>query len=157
MSKSYTKPLIWIVDTSIFCNILDVPGRNQDREVVLDKFKQHIKQGDLHMLPFTTILETGNHIGQLGDSGSRKKHATHFVKTVEASVQGETPWRTIAFPDHQGIIPLIDGFHNQAERGVGFGDHLIIKHWEEACQQFPAYIVKIWSLDSHLAGYECNQ
>ncbi|MDX2286072.1 MAG: hypothetical protein NW241_18030 [Bacteroidia bacterium] len=153
---SYTKPTIWIVDTSVFCNILDIPGRNQDRESVLNQFEAQARQGDLHMLPFTSVLETGNHIGQLADSGLRKKHAETFNETIKASIDGEAPWKPIAFPSNQEFLAYLDGFPFRAQAGTGFGDHLIIKQWEVVCKQFPGYIVKIWSKDSHLAGYECN-
>lgn len=156
MSKTKAKPTIWIVDTSVFCNILDVPGRNQNREEILKQFAQQAVQKDLHMLPFTTVLETGNHIGQLAESGLRKKYAEIFVSAVSDSIQGNSPWQPIAFPGNQELLSLFEGFPFKAEEGLGLGDHLIIKQWKNACQQFPAYVVKIWSVDSDLAGYECN-
>lgn len=36
---------IYIIDTSVLLNILDVPGRNQDRDAVFAAFEARIKAG----------------------------------------------------------------------------------------------------------------
>jgi hypothetical protein len=56
---------IVLLDTSVYLNILDVPGYNQDREEILDEFLHRIEDNDLFFLPMATIWETGNHISTL--------------------------------------------------------------------------------------------
>lgn len=66
------KPLIWIVGTVILLNVLDVPGKNQDREQVLQDFKTRIERGDKFLLPFGAILETRSYIARLTDCNYRR-------------------------------------------------------------------------------------
>ncbi len=39
------KHTIWIIDTSVFLNILDIPGYNQKRKSIISDFKIYIKMG----------------------------------------------------------------------------------------------------------------
>jgi hypothetical protein len=39
-------------------------------------------------------------------------------------------------------------------RGAGMGDLSIIKEWEKFKRKIPDHRVFIWSLDSHLQGYD---
>ena len=55
---------IVIVDTSVFLNVLDVPGFNQDREADLARFRELIEAGANLLLPIAAIFEAGNHIAQ---------------------------------------------------------------------------------------------
>ncbi len=56
---------IVIVDTSVFLNVLDVPGFNQEYAAVEEEFRSFVKNGADFELPAATVLETGNHITQL--------------------------------------------------------------------------------------------
>ncbi|HMQ60455.1 MAG TPA: hypothetical protein PKE06_07295 [Flavilitoribacter sp.] len=150
------KPTIWIIDTSILLNVLDVPQFNQDRDNVLGDFRLRIRNEDTFLLPFTSILETGNHIAHINNDGQRLQFATKLKDTVSDSIKGNTPWKPLRFPDTEDLIKWLDDFPHSAQRGVGLGDHVIIKQWEEQCEKFKAYVVKIWSLDKDLRGYECN-
>lgn len=53
---------IVLLDTSVYLNVLNVPGFNQDRQTVFDDFDKAIKQNDHFLLPLATVWETGNHI-----------------------------------------------------------------------------------------------
>ena len=61
---------IVIVDTSVFLNVLDVPGFNQDREADLARFRELIEAGANLLLPIAAIFEAGNHIAQLADGAA---------------------------------------------------------------------------------------
>ncbi|MCB9280272.1 MAG: hypothetical protein H6562_15370 [Lewinellaceae bacterium] len=150
------KPTIWIIDTSILLNVLDVPQYNQNRDEVLRNFRLRIKRVDTFLLPFTSILETGNHIAHINNDGQRLQFAEKLKKTVSDSINGDAPWKTLRFPEHKDLIEWMDSFPYSAQKRVGLGDHVIIKQWEEQCKRFRAYVVKIWALDNHLQGYECN-
>lgn len=154
-----SKPIVWLIDTSIFLNVLDIPGFNQKRSAVFEAFEFRIEQGDSFLLPFTSILETGNHIAQLPRSNQRLAFAKKFTEIVSQSIDGKAPWKPLAFPSQTDLVKWLVDFHYKAEQGIGLGDHLIIKHWEEECKKLlhtKNYIVKIWSNDGHLLGYECN-
>ncbi|MCB0629247.1 MAG: hypothetical protein R2824_02695 [Saprospiraceae bacterium] len=150
------KPTIWLVDTSIFMNVLDVPGFNQDRDRVLQDFEIRYNQGDSFLLPFTSIIEVGNHIGQLSNSNFRQQFAQKYTEQVYQALSGIAPWKPLTFPSPDDLTQWLQNFPNNAQQGIGVGDHIIIKQWEDRCSQSMAYTVKIWNTDHHLQGYECN-
>ncbi len=73
---------IVIVDTSVFLNVLDVPGFNQDREADLSQFSDFIEAGANLLLPIAAIFEAGNHIAQLADGQQRRRYAETFKDRV---------------------------------------------------------------------------
>ncbi len=85
-------PPVVIIDTSVFLNILNVPGFNQDRDAVEDRFRQLVDDGANLLLPMGAVLETGNHIADVRDGRQRRRHAAVFVDQVRRAMNGETPW-----------------------------------------------------------------
>lgn len=150
------KPIIWIVDTSIFLNVLDVPGMNQDRVTVLADFQARIENKDAFLLPFGAILETGNHIVRLNSGGQRKDYAGKFVEQVKQAIDGEAPWRAVDFPEPEVFKDWLNDFPNHAQSNLSLVDHSIIKEWEAQCSRFKdSHEVRIWSTDGGLQGYQC--
>jgi hypothetical protein len=148
-------PTVWLVDTSVFLNILNVPGRNQNREQVLEDFKAKIENKDTFILPIGVILESGNHIGRM-NNGERFNVATKFIKMVRDIVEGQTSlWNALSFPDKSIVVKWLEGFPERAGQQIPFTDHAIITEWEVEKQRkrLPGYKVAIWSLDAHLQGY----
>lgn len=147
-------PVVTIVDTCVFLNVLDVPGFNQNRGSVLDEVERRIRAGENLLLPFCAILETGNHIAQLSDGGNRRRYADVFVSQVRAALAGTTPWTPTQALTLEDLGSWLGDFPDSAMREVGLGDLTIIKEWEAACIRHPQYRVLIWSLDGGLAGYD---
>ena len=151
--KVKEKPIIWLIDTSILLNVLDVPGFNQERDSILREFKIRIERGDTLLLPYAAIVETGNHIAHL--TGNYKfTYAEKFVKEVKAALNGNSPWKPLKFPTFEDLNIWLDNFPEYAGKGIGFADYSIIKEWEAQTELFAAYSVRIWSLDAELQGYE---
>lgn len=63
---------IVIVDTSILLNVLNMPGRNEQREAVLTELEQCIDDGATLLLPLGAVLEIGNHIARLANGNQRR-------------------------------------------------------------------------------------
>lgn len=145
---------IVLVDTSILLNVLDVHGRNQDREAVLQAFSAHIEQNDHLLLPMAAIVETGNHIAQVAEGDKRRSAAQRFLAEIRKALQGEAPWRPVNFPSNEQVLNWLNDFPDRATTGIGFGDLSIIKEWEACCTRHPMSNVKIWTLDSDLQGFE---
>lgn len=145
---------IVIVDTSVFMNVLDVPGFNQDREADLARFRELIEAGANLLLPVAAIFEAGNHIAQLADGRQRRRCAEAFRDRVREALAGQAPWTPIRLPDDQELTDWLHDFPDSATRGAGMGDLSIVKAWERTCTQHPARRVTIWSHDQHLAGYD---
>lgn len=151
-----------ILDTSIFLNILNVPGRNQDRAEVLADFGEYIQLGYTFILPMATIIETGNHIAQCGDGGTRRKVAQRFCQAVEAAFTGEAPYRPSDFPRNNEVLSWLAHFPDLAgqnksatktSEGTSFGDLSIIEEFNACKAKFPMTEISIWSLDSDLQAY----
>ena len=145
---------IVIVDTSILLNILDVPSFNQYREVVFEQFEQCIDRDATLLVPLGVVLESGNHIAQLGDGNKRRHHAKKFRDQMGKALAGEAPWNLVPLPDHKQLNGWLNAFPDFAQGKVGLVDLSIIKEWEAACQRHSLSHVRIWSLDADLEAYD---
>lgn len=154
---------IVLLDTSIYLNILNVPGNNQDREEIFAEFKERIENGDYFLLPMATIWETGNHIADLPDGGCRYQYARGLVDDVQKALEGNSPYRATYFPDRSEFMKWVTDFPEHAKRnksatktteGTSLADMTIIKEWEKTCERHSLSNVLIWSLDSDLCGYD---
>lgn len=143
-----------IVDTSIFCNVLNIPTKNGNRVRVMQDLKHYLEEGTTLLLPMAAIYETGNHIAQLGNGRHRRLFANAFVKEVTKAIAGEVPWRVIQLPTTEEVGVWLSQFPESAMRGAGIGDLSIIKEWENFRKRAPGRRVFIWTLDSDLKGYD---
>jgi len=152
---------IVLIDTSVFLNLLNVPGRNQDKANVISDFESYIDLNCTFILPMATIIETGNHIAQNGDGRLRREAALRFVNEIKSAFVGNAPWSPAEFPRMQEILSWIDAFpdlagKNKSSRkteGTSFGDLSIIKEFEKARSRFPMSEVFVWSLDADLQSF----
>ena len=156
---------ICIVDTSVFLNLLNVPGRNQGKASIQKAFLDHAESGATFVLPMATVLETGNHVARCGDGGTRRNVAKRFCKVVKAAIDGEAPFTPSEFPSSKDMLGWIEQFpdlvgKNWSSRGsregASFGDLSIIEEYNKCAERFPMSEVFIWSLDSDLQQYHRN-
>jgi predicted nucleic acid-binding protein len=145
---------ICIIDTSVFCNILDVPRRNQHHAQSLAELEAMVAAGHTLLLPLAAIYETGNHIAHSGDGTLRRRTARVFVTQVRAAFSGEAPWTPTLVPEPEEFIVWLDEFPDHAGRGTGMADLSIIKAWEQQCALHQARRVFIWSYDGDLQSYD---
>jgi len=145
---------ICLIDTSVFVEILRVPGMDSQYVEVVAELEERITREDSLFLPMATILETGNHIGQHGDGRERRACAQRFVHQVATALKGESPFKPINFLEAEQLRAWLAEFPDHAGRGSGLGDLSIIHDWQRLCEQNPQRRVTIWSLDQHLAGYD---
>lgn len=142
-----------IVDTSIFCNVLNIPHMNSERIQVIQQLETFIAEDTSLLLPMAVIYETGNHIAQL-KRGNRRQFAQRFIEQVKKAIKGEAPWQVMQLPNMEEVGEWLSNFPDQAMRGVGIADLSIIKEWEKMVRKTPNFRIFIWSLDRHLQGYE---
>jgi len=94
---------ILILDTSILCVWLDVPGMatcgpdndKWDTPRVKEKINAEIAARATLVLPLATLIETGNHIAQA--KHSRRERADALGELMRLSADEQTPWA--AFSD----------------------------------------------------------
>ena len=148
---------IYVVDTSVFCNLLDIPGRNQRRNEAKAQFNLYNSEGGEFYLPLATVFETGNHIAHIENGNLRRKAAGKFADLVRDSLAGQTPFHPLHFWENDEMMSWLDQFADYAIRECGFGDFTIIKDYEKLCELQPdipsAQPIEIWSFDEHLQGY----
>ena len=145
---------ICLIDTSIFLEILNVPHKASQSELIFQELKEKIEARESLFLPMATILETGNHIAQNGNGDQRRICAAKFVNRVTQALEGESPFTPINFLKQEDLQGWLKEFPDQAMQRRGLGDLSIIHDWQKICDQHPSRRVYIWSLDKHLKGYE---
>jgi hypothetical protein len=154
---------IVLLDTSVYLNVLDIPGFNQERAAVLTDFESSIKAGDYFLLPLAAVWETGNHIAHIDDGQTRRRYAQVLVTDVTKAFSGEVPYRATHFPEREEFLCWLADFPDVVMRsksekkqreGVTLADLSIIKEWEHNCDLHPMSRVRVWSLDGDLAGYD---
>jgi hypothetical protein len=153
---------VCLIDTSIFLNLLNVPGRNQHKEQVVADWQNYVELECTFILPMATILETGNHIAQNGNGDIRRQTATRFCEAIRGAFTGKAPYRPSEFPNNDEILSWLNEFPSLAGKnkspdklteGTSFGDLSIIKEFEKCRARFRMSEIFIWSLDSDLQHY----
>ncbi len=152
---------VGLIDTSIFCEILDIPKMASAAATYRAELKSKADANESLLLPMTTIIETGNHIGQCSSNGATRRHfAELFTALVLKALAGDAPFRPTTFFELADLRSWLSEFSNWATytdahgRGSGFGDLTILKEWERQCELNPGRRVYIWSLDQRLAAYD---
>jgi hypothetical protein len=143
-----------LIDTSVFLEILNVPGKSNRHAEMLKELEEKVKLGETLLLPMSTIIETGNHIAQNGDGRERRKSGMKFVVQLISAIDGKAPFSPMNFLESDQLRTWIDGFPDFAMRGIGLGDFLIVKEWEKSKSKFTRRRVYIWSKDQHLHSYD---
>jgi hypothetical protein len=143
---------VCLIDTSIFLELLKIPGKATRHEETVRHLRQRIERGEMLFLPMATLFEAGNHIGQNGDGQQRRQCAQRFVQQVTAALDGVAPYRPISFLQADELRTWIARFPDHAMAGSGLGDLSIRHDWERLCAQNPGRRVYVWTLDAHLAG-----
>lgn len=143
------------MDTSILTNLLDIPGKNQDKDTVVKAFKEIRQRGDTLILPIAAIIETGNHIAHLPAGEQRRYCALRFSEYLRKTAREEAPWTLYgAALDAADMEYLAEHFANWATMAIGIGDLSIVRQYERYIDTMPTGKIRIWSMDSHLAAYE---
>ncbi|MFI7450521.1 hypothetical protein ACIBQX_23710 [Nonomuraea sp. NPDC049714] len=146
------------VDTSVLCDLLDIPGKNQDRAMVARQLAD--KRQCRLILPVTAVIETGNHIAQLSDGRLRRQYADKLATLLKLVIDGDAPWvlHTVEWgPDF--LRTLIDGagtgipLSDQVMRKLGLGDLCILAERELYTRRVSGVETGIWTLDDQLRSH----
>lgn len=143
-----------LIDTSVLCEILDIPGKAENPAFFKDKLESYAKSSSLLILPLATILETGNHIAHIDDGRLRRDRAEQLVELVQSTLSGKTPFSNLQFWKASDVESWMRSFPEFAQTEIGLGDVSIIKDCETLkSQQKPKKTVSIWAKDNHLQSY----
>ena len=130
------KHKVLIIDTTILCVWLSVPGRDicgpngdQWNKARVDaKIAEEQQSGTLFVLPVASIIETGNLITR--SPGDKYLVVNKFADFIVDSIKGRLPWAAFS---SQSSLWSPDGLNNLAERwrrtalsGQSIGDASIV-------------------------------
>ena len=155
---------ILVIDTSILCVWLNVPGKETcgtydnlwDKARVKKVLDKEEKRGTRFVLPLAAIIETGNHIAQ---SQKSWECATALCDIIRKSIDSASPW--IAFSQQsvlwnsENLRRLADEWPDYAKTKLSIGDmtiKTIADFYTEA-----RYNVQILTGDAGLKAYEHKQ
>jgi hypothetical protein len=108
------------------------------------------------VLPITAIIETGNHIAQIGDGygNARRECAQKFSRLIEMMIAREAPWVLHSIEwDERYLRTLLDGagtgssLVDLAIHKFGCGDLSILAEVERYLSRTTGVDVDIWTLD----------
>lgn len=149
------------IDTTVLLNLLNVPHNNDEHAGDTSQLKRLVGTDATLVLPFTTIIETGNAIVR---NAGRQVHACgcRLVAVLRATMADEAPWVASGVGLTHALLPLIvDGrggvpalLDLMMVSGVGTGDAGILAEICEYRQRIPsATPVAIWTHDEGLKAY----
>lgn len=141
---------ITILDTSILCEVLQVPGKSQNPAEVRAEFEACCRQDEV-LLPWAVVLECANHVAQC--NGDRHRLASRLVDLAKQAEVGQAPFALAGLPDRGELRSLLDRFPSAAAAGRGLVDESLIDLWQRQKELFQGRRVRIWSLDRDLSGY----
>ena len=150
---------VHFIDTSVLAVVLDLPGFCDSSEIkkkISEELKHIINEkNECLILPFATIIETGNHIAHCNDGRIRRSLAEKFSEVIEKTINNEMPWQYYGQQlTSEDLHIICKDFPDKAMCGVGFGDMSIIRAYERYKDETPAVSeIRIWSLDEHFASY----
>lgn len=153
---------VLILDTSVLCCWLQVPGKEEagpagdrwNHRRIKELLDAERARKSTFVLPIATLIETGNHIAQA--SGDRFKCASELAEHLEAAADARSPWA--AFTDQsplwqpEGLRTLAAAWPGLAAAGTSIGDATIKDVAEYYARA--GYLVEILTGDAGLKAYE---
>jgi len=152
---------ILVIDTSILCVWLDVPGKETcgpqndlwNKARVTKTLEEERKQGALFVLPLAVIIETGNHIAQ---SQNAWECANALCDIIRKSLDTQSPWARFSQQDvlwsSGNLHKLANEWPEYAKARFSIGDMTI-----KTVAEFYAeanYVVNILTGDQGLKAHE---
>ncbi|MEH2182167.1 hypothetical protein [Nostoc sp.] len=156
---------VLIIDTSIICVYLGVPGKETcgydndkwDKKRVEVRFQEEEKQGAKFILPIATIIETGNHIAQA--NFKRYEIAQAFGNILVKVADGVIPWGVFETQvgelwNSEQLKQLAIEWPTLASRKISIGDATIKTVAEYYAKTSSTFQVEIFTGDGGLKAYE---
>lgn len=148
---------VTLVDTSVLCELLQVPGKSepQRRTEMLEEIDVRSSEGERLVLPFTAVVETGNHIVQSG--GDRHRVAQRLTAFLRLALQADSPFFVPELPfGREFVAALAEGdstgrtLAELAAAKMGTGDVAILVQRDQLRHGGAFETVDVWTLDQDL-------
>lgn len=151
---------VYFVDTSVFCNLLPIPGRDQHRAEVLAELQAKQQAQATLILPVAAVIEASNFIAQLSNGGERRQTAEKFRSLLRMICDDAAPWRLHQFTwGSEFLESFIAGagtgmdIVGHAVGGLGGGDLTILTERQAYKARTGLHDVQIWARDAVLEAY----
>ena len=148
------------LDTSVLVEVLGVPGKSQRPDEIRLELRERTAAGESLILPTASIIETGNHIAQLGNGTERRTLAERFVRVLHSTIGEAAPWVLNGARWDADLLTAICGgargcppLPEMASQRVGAGDISILAEAEAYAARVTHVEVRIWTLERLLAAY----
>lgn len=156
---------VLILDTSVLCCWLQVPGKDETGPVHdrwnharIDALLQKERASNsTFVLPLATLIETGNHIAQA--PSLRFERAQDLACCLREAAQAQSPWA--AFTDQsplwgtENLRALADNWPTLASQKISIGDATIKDVAEFYAKA--GFLVEILTADTGLKAYQPTQ
>ncbi|MFH5181551.1 hypothetical protein ACHHV8_02340 [Paenibacillus sp. TAB 01] len=145
-----------IIDTSILCNIINIPHMNQNhQEIIAELTSLQQDRQQILILPLATIIETGNHIAHIADGNLRRERALVMAELIKRTVNDQAPWTYFGQElEREDLLEISSAVVEYAVMEIGIGDLSIVQVYKKYKDTVPAIgSIRIWSLDNHLKSY----
>lgn len=153
---------VLILDTSVLCCWLQVPGKDEagpvddrwDHARIAQLLEKERSQGSTFVLPIATLIETGNHIAQA--PGQRFERASDLAGYLREAADAQSPWAAFteqsSLWESANLRKVAETWPALATGGTSIGDHTIKDVAEYYAQA--GYFVEILTGDAGLKAYE---
>lgn len=145
---------IWIVDASVFLELLDVPGFNSNRASIHSEYEKRLERRDSFHLPMAAVVETGNHIVDVPNGAHRRRCAAEFCDRIQSTLDPRSAWVVVPMLRPDEFREWVQSFPDRATERISLVDSMLIQLWEKTRRRFHMSRVAIWSLDEKLVGYD---
>lgn len=152
---------ILVIDTSILCVWLEIPGKTTcgslqdkwDKARVNAVIEREEQQGTLFVLPLASLIETGNHIAQ-ANCKNRFELAQKLATILQKALHKQTPWAACSnlLCDDKNLQILAQEWPPLAAQEIAIGD-ATIKHVADYYAK-QSYEVEIFTGDAGLKAYQ---
>lgn len=149
---------IWFIDTSVLCELVRVPGMEQQHDRIAADFRTRVDAGDRFIIPITAVIETGNHI--CNANGNRRAAAERLSKFLDSVRSDANPWllNTITW-NAEFLERLLAGdstgqsFVDLAGNAMmGGGDVSILVEAEDFARR-TSRRVEVWTLEAVMSSF----
>lgn len=152
---------VLVIDTSIFCVLLEIPGKEYcgtdsdkwTKKRIDKKINDEKENKSTLILPFATIIETGNHIAN--SNRERRKYALLLAEIIRKCTNKEEPWAAFYEQSHieanKWLEDLAEKWPDYVSEKISLGDFTIKQvadFYSEA-----GYEVEILTGDNQLKTY----
>ena len=129
---------VLIIDTSLLCVWLQVPGKDTagnnewNYQRVNQKIEAEITKATTLVLPLAVVIETGNHIAQskTANSENKRRIAQKFAEIITYAADETTPWakfrEQIVLWEEEPLKNLAAQFPTQVVEKTSMGDASIV-------------------------------